>query len=218
LSLLAKWISEENTEKENYNLLNEYAQKAYESFNKSFWFEKGGYLYDVIDGENAEDSSCRPNQIFAISLKHPILKEDLWRPVLNVAKERLLTPVGLRSLSPGDPDYKSKYFGDLRTRDAAYHQGTVWPWLIGPFIDAWKKTYPDDKESIKDFLKGFKDHLNEACIGSISEVFDAEAPFTARGCISQAWSVAEILRCLIKQSNILKAMQEKSQTKTVPNS
>jgi glycogen debranching enzyme len=111
--------------------------------------------------------------------------------------KKLVTPVGLRSLAPGEPDYKSRYFGDLRARDAAYHQGTVWAWLIGPFIDAWLKVYPD-RATARRFLDSFAPHLAEAGIGSISEVFDAEPPFTPRGCIAQAWSVAEVLRCLQK--------------------
>jgi glycogen debranching enzyme len=101
-------------------------------------------------------------------------------------------------LAPGEPDYKPRYFGDLRARDAAYHQGTVWAWLIGPFIDAWLKVYPDDRTAARGFLDSFEPHLAEAGIGSISEVFDAEPPFTPRGCIAQAWSVAEVLRCLQK--------------------
>jgi glycogen debranching enzyme len=110
----------------------------------------------------------------------------------------LLTPVGLRSLAPGHPDYKSKYFGDLRSRDAAYHQGTVWAWLIGPFVDAWLKVYPDDRDGARRLLSGFDRHLSDACVGSISEIFDAEDPYVPRGCIAQAWSVAEVLRCLLK--------------------
>jgi glycogen debranching enzyme len=106
--------------------------------------------------------------------------------------------VGLRSLAPGDADFKARYFGDLRARDAAYHQGTVWGWLAGPFIDAWLKVYPDDWAGAQRVLEGFVPHLNEACIGSISEVFDAEPPFTPRGCIAQAWSVAEVLRVWVK--------------------
>jgi glycogen debranching enzyme len=116
--------------------------------------------------------------------------------------ERLLTPLGLRSLCPGDRDYKAKYFGDLRTRDAAYHQGTVWGWLVGPFIDAWLKVYPDDIAGARRALQGFVPHLDEACIGSISEVFDAESPFTPRGCIAQAWSIAEVLRAWVKVSTV----------------
>ncbi len=112
--------------------------------------------------------------------------------------QRLLTPAGLRSLAPGEPDYKPRYDGDLRSRDAAYHQGTVWAWLIGPFIDAWLKVSPGDRQTAREFLAGFVPHLGEACLGSISEVFDAEAPYTPRGCPAQAWSVAEVLRCWIK--------------------
>jgi glycogen debranching enzyme len=117
---------------------------------------------------------------------------------MGIVRDRLLTPVGLRSLAPGDRDYKAQYFGDLRTRDAAYHQGTVWGWLAGPFVDAWLKVHPDDVDAARRALEGFIPHLDEACIGSISEVFDAEPPFTPRGCISQAWSVAELLRAWIK--------------------
>jgi glycogen debranching enzyme len=123
-----------------------------------------------------------------------------WQPVLKVVQQRLLTPVGLRSLAPDHPEYKARYDGDLRARDAAYHQGTVWAWLIGPFIDAWLKVYPDDYAGARRFLYGFEAHLSEACIGSISEIFDAEEPFTPRGCVAQAWSVAEVLRCWVKTS------------------
>ena len=106
--------------------------------------------------------------------------------------------MGLRSLAPGEPDYKPKYDGDLRARDAAYHQGTVWAWLIGPFIDAWLKTHPHRLERAREFLSGFSAHLGAACVGSISEVFDAEEPYTPRGCVAQAWSVAEVLRCWVR--------------------
>jgi glycogen debranching enzyme len=131
-------------------------------------------------------------------LPHPVLDENRWQAVVEVAEQRLLTPLGLRSLAPGHPDYKSHYFGDLRSRDAAYHQGTVWAWLIGPFLDAWLKVHPGDLAGARQKLEGFVPHLSEACVGSISEVFDAEAPYTPRGCIAQAWSVAEVLRCWVK--------------------
>jgi predicted glycogen debranching enzyme len=173
------------------------AERAYESFNRRFWDEGEGDLFDVVDGEHGNDPACRPNQIFAISLDHPVLDKRHWRDVLETVRTRLLTPVGLRSLAPGHPDYKPKYYGDLRARDAAYHQGTVWAWLIGPFIDAWRKVHPDRLDECRQFLAGFHDHLSEACIGSISEVFDAEAPYTPRGCVAQAWSVAEVLRCWV---------------------
>ena len=131
--------------------LTQMAEAAYASFNARFWYKDGGYLYDVVDGEAGDDATCRPNQVFAISLRHPVLDRTRWRPVLEVVRERLLTPVGLRSLSPDHTDYKSQYHGDLRARDAAYHQGTVWAWLIGPFIDAWVKLYPERREEARSF-------------------------------------------------------------------
>jgi predicted glycogen debranching enzyme len=173
-----------------------HAARARDAFNARFWNAEGGYLYDVVDGEQGDDSACRPNQVFAISLDHPVLVESRWAAVMDVVRQRLLTPVGLRSLAPGHPDYKAKYYGDLRSRDAAYHQGTVWGWLIGPYADAWLKVHPQDRRGARALLDGFEAHLNEACVGSISEVFDADWPYTPRGCVAQAWSVAEVLRIL----------------------
>jgi glycogen debranching enzyme len=112
-------------------------------------------------------------------------------------RDRLCTPVGLRSLDPAHPDFKATYDGDLRARDAAYHQGTVWAWLVGPFVDAWLRVHPGRAGEAREFVAGFVPHLSEACIGSISEIFDAVPPFTPRGCIAQAWSVAEVLRCWV---------------------
>jgi glycogen debranching enzyme len=175
-----------------------HASRAHQAFNARFWYDAGGHLYDVVDGEQGDDPACRPNQVLAISLDHPVLDPSRWQAVLQVARARLLTPVGLRSLAQGHPDYKAKYYGDLRSRDAAYHQGTVWAWLIGPFFDAWLKVYPEDRDGARALLEGFDTHLSEACVGSISEVFDAEAPYQPRGCIAQAWSVAEVLRCWIQ--------------------
>jgi predicted glycogen debranching enzyme len=174
--------------------IREHADRARRSFNQRFWYAPGGFLYDVVDGEKGDDPSCRPNQVFAISLSHPVLDKERWPAVFEVARQRLLTPLGLRSLAPGEPEYKPTYHGDLRSRDAAYHQGTAWPWLIGPFVDAWLKLHPNDRAGGRRFLQGLADHLGEACIGSISEIADAEEPFRPRGCIAQAWSVAETLR------------------------
>jgi glycogen debranching enzyme len=174
------------------------AEQARQSFNARFWYEPGGHLYDVVDGESGDDPACRPNQLFAISLKHPVLDPARWPAVVAVVREKLLTPVGLRSLAPDHPDYKPRYFGDLRARDAAYHQGTVWAWLIGPFIDAWLRVHPDDRKGARRFLEEFIPHLGEAGLGTISEIFDAEPPYTPRGCIAQAWSVAEVLRSWVK--------------------
>jgi predicted glycogen debranching enzyme len=197
LRLLEGWVREERDGEEAHPLAQQ-AERVRASFNARFWIAEQGYLYDVVDGEGGDDPSCRPNQLLAISLRHPVLDPGHWKSVLEVVERRLLTPVGLRSLAPGHPDYKPRYFGDLRARDAAYHQGTVWAWLIGPFLDAWLKVHPDDRAGARRRLEGFVPHLGEACVGSISEVFDAEPPFTPRGCIAQAWSVAEVLRCWVK--------------------
>lgn len=177
------------------------SRNCYEAFNKKFWFEQGQYLYDVIEGEGGDDSSLRPNQIFAISLPNPVLHQERWKPVLDAVRQDLLTPMGLRTLTPAHIDYKAKYHGDLRSRDAAYHQGSVWPWLIGAYVDAWLKAYPQDLDGAKNVLKNLEDHLNGCCIGTLCEIFDATPPYTSRGCFAQAWSVAELLRCLVKIAN-----------------
>jgi predicted glycogen debranching enzyme len=174
------------------------ARRTRESFNRRFWNEAAGCLYDVVDGEHGDDASCRPNQVFAISLPHAVLDEQRWLQTLDVVRAKLLTPVGLRSLAPGSRDYQPRYDGDIHSRDAAYHQGTVWAWLIGPFVDAWLKAHPADRDTARSFLGAFSEHLSEAGVGSISEIFDAEAPYAPRGCIAQAWSVAEVLRAWVK--------------------
>jgi predicted glycogen debranching enzyme len=194
LRLLAQWEEEAGNPAAARDLLAR-AERTFASFNRRFWYAEGGYLYDVIDGETGDDPAFRPNQLFAVSLLNPVLEPERWAVVVQAAQERLLTPVGLRSLAPGHPDYKAVYFGDLRTRDAAYHQGTVWGWLIGPFVDAWRRVHPGRPGDARHLLTGAVDHLGEACLGNMSEVFDAEAPYTPRGCIAQAWTVAETLRC-----------------------
>ncbi|MBN8421332.1 MAG: glycogen debranching enzyme family protein [Verrucomicrobia bacterium] len=197
LCLLAEWLQAEKGA-EAAAPYAEHARRARETFNRRFWNEERQCLLDVVDGEHGDDAAIRPNQIFSISLRHSVLDEARWPAVLEKVRAELLTPVGLRSLSRGHPDYKQRYFGDLRARDAAYHQGTVWGWLIGPFVDAWLKVHPEDRAGARHFLDGLIQHLDHGCIGSISEVFDAEAPFTQRACIAQAWSVAEVLRCWAK--------------------
>lgn len=177
---------------------NELSERCRESFNQKFWIEADHYLYDVIEGENGTDSSLRPNQLFAISLTYPVLNEDRWAAVFQAVTEQLLSPFGLRTLSPSHPDYKAKYDGDLRARDAAYHQGTVWPWLLGAYIDVRLKLFPHDREGACQILKGLIEHLNSNCMGTLGEIFDAVEPYHARGCFAQAWSVAELLRCLVK--------------------
>ncbi len=123
--------------------------------------------------------------------------------------------MGLRSLAPGERDYKPRYDGDLRARDAAYHQGTVWAWLIGPFIDAWLKVHPDDERGAARFLNGFNSHICSACLGTISEIFDAEPPYTPRGCCAQAWSVAEVLRCLVRTKGRGKTIDDAAEYSSV---
>ncbi len=196
LCLLEQWFRQHN-DLPNSERMREQARRARESFNQRFWNPATNCLFDLVDGEHGDDPAIRPNQVLSISLTFPILDESRWAPVMAVVQEKLLAPVGLRTLSRENSDYKAKYFGDLRSRDAAYHQGTVWAWLIGPFIDAWLKLNPEKVHEARQFLCGFVPHLSEGCIGSISEVFDAESPFTERGCIAQAWSVAEVLRCFV---------------------
>jgi predicted glycogen debranching enzyme len=217
LRLLQRWVQDLDAAGDLGDLdLEAHAERARRAFNTRFWYEEGGYLYDVVDGEHGDDAACRPNQVLAISLDHPVLDESRWEPVMQVVRERLLTPVGLRSLASGHSDYKPKYYGDLRSRDAAYHQGTVWAWLIGPFVDAWLKLYPGDRAGARRLLEGFEHHLGEASVGSISEIFDAEEPYIPRGCVAQAWSVAEVLRCLRKTSGTAGAEELRTSEDTMP--
>ena len=190
LRCMAQWAEHLKEQPDHFC---EMAERAERSFNARFWCEEQGYLFDVVDGEQGNDVSLRPNQILTLSLQYPILHESKWSAVVDVVADQLLAPVGLRTLSRGHRDYKPRYCGDLRARDAAYHQGTVWAWLIGHYVDAWLKVYKDTQRA-RALLKGFEAHLREAGIGTISEIFDADPPFHPRGCIAQAWSVAEVLR------------------------
>jgi predicted glycogen debranching enzyme len=167
------------------------------SFNALFWNEEQQSLFDVVENGN-RDASVRPNQIFAVSLAYPILEGERARLVVDKVENELLTPRGLRSLAPNDERYVPYYTGSPSERDSAYHQGTVWAWLIGPFIDAYRRVYPDKTERVSAIVDGFRTHLSEACVGQVSEIFDAEWPHSPRGCPAQAWSVAEILRVQIK--------------------
>ena len=175
------------------------AEKAQISFTELFWNEQAGCLYDVINGE-IRDASIRPNQVFAISLTNTLLSKKRAVSVLHVIEHNLLTPRGLRTLSPADPDYIGRYEGGPDNRDGAYHQGTVWPWLMGPYITAYTRTF--GKKAGRNFasawLENFSEHLYEACLGQVSEIFDGDAPHTPRGCVAQAWSVAEILRAIVE--------------------
>ncbi|MDQ3712319.1 MAG: amylo-alpha-1,6-glucosidase [Acidobacteriota bacterium] len=175
----------------------ELAQQARTSFNKIFWNDAEKCLFDVVSGEN-KDGSVRPNQIFAVSLPHAIFDDaDKARRVVEKVEAQLLTPFGLRSLSPKDENYRSVYTGNPFERDTAYHQGTVWAWLTGAFVDAYRRVHGKNEATesrINEVLNEFKNHLNEAGCGQVSEIFDANAPYNPRGCVAQAWSVAEILR------------------------
>lgn len=184
-----------NTQKsEKYNRL---AEKILASFQRRFWNEQAGYLYDLIT-DTYNDPAIRPNQIFAISLPFPLLNRHQGARLLNIVKEHLLTPFGLRSLSPKDQAYQSNYGGDQYKRDAAYHQGTVWSWLMGPYLAGlWyvEGKSVKTKEKILNLLNPLMAHLkSDGCIGQISEIFDGDNPYSQRGCYAQAWSIAEILR------------------------
>lgn len=181
----------------------ELAEKAQTSFNRIFWNEAENCLFDVVDGE-IKDCSVRPNQIFAVGLPHAILADQAKaRKVVEKVEAELLTPFGLRSLSPKDKNYRPIYSGSPFERDSSYHQGTVWAWLIGGFVDAHRRVFPENKTRVEEILEGFKPHLLEAGLGQISEIFDAAPPFTPRGCPAQAWSVAEVLRIAKSKSSVL---------------
>lgn len=168
------------------------------SFNGAFWNESEQCLFDVVENGD-RDPSVRPNQVLAVSLTHSMVDSDRARKIVEKVEKELLTPVGLRSLSAHDEHYCPVYIGSPFDRDSAYHQGTVWGWLIGPFVDAYRKVNGENAATgkrVAEILSGFDAHLREAGIGQISEIFDAEPPFSPRGCFAQAWSVAEVLRVL----------------------
>ncbi|HEX9059025.1 MAG TPA: amylo-alpha-1,6-glucosidase [Clostridia bacterium] len=174
----------------------ELAEKCRQSFAKTFWNNETECLFDVIT-EGVGDGSIRPNQIMAVSLTYPVIEGDMARKVVNVVWEKLYATYGLRSLAKEDAKYRGIYTGDRYERDGAYHQGTVWTWPLGQFVSGFVKAYggtDEAREKAALFLEPFKDHLNDACIGSISEIFDGDEPHTPRGCFAQAWSVGEVLR------------------------
>ena len=161
-----------------------------------------GINNDVINSVE-RDPSIRPNQILAVSLGHSMLSEEHARQIVDAVERELLTPYGLRTLSPHDPRYRPRYEGDVRSRDSAYHQGTVWPWLMGPFITAYFKVNgrtEEVRQRVRQWLIPFRDHLNIAGLGQISEIFDGDPPHKPRGCIALAWSVAELLRVVVTEN------------------
>jgi predicted glycogen debranching enzyme len=171
----------------------EFLVRQVETSFQRFWNESEKCLFDVIDGPSGNDATLRPNQIFAVSVPHSPLSHDQQKAVVDKVGRELLTSHGLRSLVPGHVDYKGHYGGPPRDRDAAYHQGTVWSWLLGAFALAHLRVH-GDKKIAASYLEPIAQHVKTACLGSISEIFDADAPFFPRGCIAQAWSVAEVLR------------------------
>ena len=176
------------------------AETSRNRFHQQFWNPDAKCLYDVIDGGN-RDGSVRPNQIFAVSLSFPLIEGEQARAVVDKVEAELLTPYGLRTLSPHDPKYVGQYTGDPHMRDSAYHQGTVWLWLIGPFVTAYLNVNGRNPATIKkttSWLTPLQQHLSEAGLGSISEIFCGNAPYRPCGCIAQAWSVAEALRVAVE--------------------
>jgi predicted glycogen debranching enzyme len=168
-----------------------------QNFARRFWYEEGGYLYDVVDVEgiaDRNDASLRPNQLFAASLTSDLLTEPQVQSIFQQVTDHLLTPVGLRSLSPTDPAYRAHFAGDQYTRDSAYHQGTVWPWLLGAYIDVYLRL-GHDRAQLPELMRPLVEQLTHTCLGMIGEVMEPEPPFTPGGCFAQAWSVAELLRC-----------------------
>jgi glycogen debranching enzyme len=176
--------------------------RASASFERRFWNPSTGHLNDVVDVDHQPgtiDATCRPNQVLAIGGLPLTLLDDLRaRSVIDQVERRLLTPLGLRSLAPDAPGYTPHYSGGARERDAAYHQGTVWPWLMGAFVDAWLRVHGRSEDARREaatrFLSPFEAHLREAGLGHVSEIADGDAPHIAAGCPFQAWSLGELLR------------------------
>jgi glycogen debranching enzyme len=190
---------------EKYALM---ADKTGKSFNEKFWNANAGCLFDVLDSSGG-DASLRPNQILAVSLDYAVLDKDRSAQVVNVVNRELVTPYGLRTLALNDPKFVGKCFGDRLSRDTAYHNGTIWPWLLGPFITAYLKVNKYSVESREYAKKNlffplFSTGINQAGLGTLSEIYDCDSPNTPRGCISQAWSVAEPLRAYIEDILMVK--------------
>ncbi len=199
MQLLAVEFHEQNLA-ETYSA---FADKAKASFVSKFWNPEKNCLFDVL-GENGVDTSVRPNQVIAASLDFSMLDKERNMFLVNLVERELLTPCGLRTLSRSDPRYRGNYFGDRRNRDQAYHNGTVWPWLTGPFTTAYLKTKGYTQENVEHAFKGFieplfKTQIILGCLGTVNEVFDGDFPHTPRGCISQAWSIAEPLRAYVEE-------------------
>jgi predicted glycogen debranching enzyme len=198
----ALWLNAVAAAGQKHTRWREVFERGRASFMDRFWSDTTGYLADVVDVDHVpgtRDDSFRPNQIFAIGgLPFALMDGERARRVVDEVERRLVTPLGLRSLAPGAPGYSARYEGGPSMRDGVYHQGTVWPWLIGPFVQAWLRTRGNTptarREARARFLNPFLEHLETAGLGHVSEIADAEEPFTPRGCPFQAWSLAELIR------------------------
>jgi glycogen debranching enzyme len=187
-------------EKESPKRYQSLASATQRTFNHVFWNSQENCLYDVVS-DSGPDASVRPNQIFAVSLRHSMMQWQRQANVLSTVEQRLLTPCGLRTLSPDNPNYKGRYEGDTYHRDAAYHQGTVWPWLLGPFISAYCRVHgssDSSREHVRELLRPIEECLRDGALGQIAEIYDGDEPQRPRGCFAQAWSVAEVLRVIFE--------------------
>jgi len=199
LRMMLHWATELE-DLEYGHKIRDLAKKVQHSFNAKFWNQKRGCAYDFLElAGDKPDAKIRPNQIFAASLPFPMFDDERRKSLVSVVRDELLTPVGLRSLAPGDSDYRPRYEGDRVSRDGAYHNGTVWPWLLGPYITGYLRTFGRTTENVaycRELIDNFEPRMLEFGLGSIAEIYDGDAPHHPRGCIAQAFSVAEILRVL----------------------
>jgi predicted glycogen debranching enzyme len=206
-------LLELNGQTDDGGMMNMAAERVRKSFGQQFWYVEGNYLYDNINENGERVAEFRPNQLFAISLPFPLIEGDKAMVVLQQVTEHLYTPVGLKTLPKSDKHYTPVYGGDQYHRDSSYHEGTVWSWLLGPYVDSIMKVYGNQGKSMaQKVIDNFSYHLNEACIGSVSEIFDADPPHHPRGCVAQAWSVGEILR-VIKDYQLIAPKLQKIEVK-----
>ncbi len=194
LRIVAEWSAMLGFQQQAEDLTAEVAAML-ASFLTAFWNKERNCLFDLVAGDS-RDARVRPNQLFALSLPYPLLEPEDGRRVIDIVREKLLTPVGLRTLEPGDSAYRPRFEGPMAERDATYHQGTVWPWLIGPFVSAYLYSFGETPEPIRfcrELLNGFEQELLACCVGSLTEVYDAESPHHPGGCPAQLWSVAQLV-------------------------
>lgn len=205
-----------NDQQADADIVEQSAAHAKISFAEKFWYADGNYLYDNIDENNIPSTEIRPNQLFAISLPFSLIDETAKASaILKVVEENLYTPVGLKSLPKTDVHYVPVYGGDAWHRDSSYHEGTVWSWLLGAYVDALVKVNgAKGKTQAKEVIEKFRYHMSEGCVGSVSEIFDADAPHHPRGCVAQAWGVAEILR-VIQDHNLSGEIKKKAASKKI---